>query len=186
MKMHRNESGVTLIELLITLSIASILVAVATPSLTTVIKDSRLRVGANTLQNSLALARSTAVSRSAFVTICKSTNGTECDEAGDWSQGWIIYEGTIDDDPVQGADDKRIRVNRALNDQITFTGGSGLEDYVSLDGAGFSRDGNGNYQSGVFLICDDRGDSGRTRIVFLAAAGSSRVGDPPVTSSCAN
>jgi type IV fimbrial biogenesis protein FimT len=181
MKMHKDESGVTLVELLITLSITSILIAVATPSLTTVIKDSRLRVGANALQNSFALARSSAVSRSAFVTICKSTDGAECAEGGDWSQGWIIYEGTIDDDPVQGGDDERIRVNRALNDQITFTGGSGLANYVSFDAMGFTRDRNGNYQSGVFLICDDRGDAGRSRIVFLAAAGSSRVGDPQIS-----
>lgn len=184
MKMHKNELGLTLVELLITLSIASILIAVATPSLTTVVKDTRLRVGANALQNSFALARSSAVSRSAFVTVCKSTNGTECVETGDWSQGWIIYEGTIDDDPIQGSDDERIRVDRALADQIAFTGGPGLSNYVSFDGAGFTRDINGNYQSGIFLICDDRGDAGRSRIVFLAAAGSSRVGDPPSTSSC--
>jgi type IV fimbrial biogenesis protein FimT len=184
MKMHKDESGVTLVELLITLSIASILIAIATPSLTTVVKDSRLRVGANALQNSFSLARSTAVSRSAFVTICKSTNGTECAAAGDWSQGWIIYEGTIDDDPVQGSDDERIRVNRALNDQITFRGEPGLANYASFDGLGFTRDSDGDYQSGLFHICDDRGTAGRTRIVFLAAAGSSRVGDPPDGLSC--
>lgn len=171
-------AGVTLIELIVVLAIAAILSAIAAPSLTGIIKDNRLRLGANSLQGAFALSRSSAVARSAAVTICKSADGESCTEDGDWAQGWVVYEGDSSDSPIDGGDDKRIRVQQVLHESLTFTGSSGVENYVSFNASGFARDIDGNFQSGSFLICDDRGDAGRTRIVFLAAAGSSRVGAP--------
>lgn len=184
------QTGVTLIELLVVLAIAAIVALVGAPSLTTIIKDSRLRLGANALQNSMALARSTAVARSSHITICKSSDGTSCATSGDWSQGWMIFEdtGTIgdstDDTTVDGAGDQRVRVKQGLNELVTIVGSSGIESFVSFDASGFTRDASNNYQSGTFLVCDERGDAGRARGVFLGAAGSSRVGDLAGGLSC--
>ncbi|QHJ88592.1 prepilin-type N-terminal cleavage/methylation domain-containing protein [Aequoribacter fuscus] len=177
------QTGVTLIELIVVLAIAAIIALIGAPSLTTIIKDSRLRLGANGLQNSMALARSTAVARSSRVTICKSSDGTSCATSGDWSQGWMIFEdtGTIgdstDDTTVDGNGDQRVRVKQGLDVLVTIVGSAGIESFVSFDGSGFTRDASNNYQSGTFTVCDDRGDAGRARAVYLGAAGSSRVGD---------
>lgn len=174
--------GVTLIELLVVLAIVAIITLIGAPSLTSIIKDSRLRLGANALQNSMALARSTAVARSSHVTICKSNDGSSCATNGDWSQGWMIFEDTgvigdsSDDNTADGASDQRIRVKQGLNELVTVVGSTGVESFVSFDANGFTRDASNNYQSGSFLVCDERGDSGRARSVYLGAAGSSRVG----------
>ena len=182
--------GVTLIELVIVLAIASIVALVGAPSLTTIIKDSRLRLGANALQNSMALARSTAVARSSHVTICKSSDGTSCATSGDWSQGWMIFDdtGTIgdsaDDTTDDGDGDQRVRVKQGLNELVTIVGSAGIESFVSFDASGFTRNASNNYQSGTFLVCDERGDEGRARAVYLGAAGSSRVGDLAGGLSC--
>jgi type IV fimbrial biogenesis protein FimT len=170
-------AGVTLIELMVVLAIAAILSMIAAPSLTGIIKDSRLRVGANALQGAFALSRSAAVARSATVTICTSGDGEKCSGSKDWARGWVVYEGDSSDVPKDGGDDNRIRVQKGLHESLTFKDSSGGKTYVSFDASGFARDVDGNFQSGSFLICDDREDAGRTRTVFLGAAGSSRVGD---------
>lgn len=183
-RVRRRVTGVTLVELIVVMAIAAILSAIAAPSLTGIVKDNRLRLGANSLQGAFALSRSSAVARSATVTICKSADGESCSASGDWAQGWIVYEGDSSVPPIDGGDDNRIRVQQVLHPSLTFTGSTGVEDYVSFNASGFVRDIDGNLQSGSFLICDDRGDAGRARIVFLGAAGSSRVGDPVSGLSC--
>ena len=119
-------NGVTLIELIIVLAIASIIALIGAPSLSKIVKDSRLRLAANSLQNSFALARSTSVARSSNVTICKSSDGTSCATTGDWSQGWMIFEdtGTIgdssDDTTTDEDGDQRVRVQQAFDASVSF------------------------------------------------------------------
>lgn len=183
-------NGVTLIELIIVLAIASIIALIGAPSLSKIVKDSRLRLAANSLQNSFALARSTSVARSSNVTICKSSDGTSCATTGDWSQGWMIFEdtGTIgdssDDTTTDTDGDQRVRVQQAFDTSVLMTGSAGLTDFVSFDASGFTRDASNNYQSGSVIVCDERGDEGRARAVYLGAAGSSRVGDLAGGLSC--
>lgn len=183
-------NGVTLIELIIVLAIASIIALIGAPSLSKIVKDSRLRLAANSLQNSFALARSTSVARSSNVTICKSSDGTSCATTGDWSQGWMIFEdtGTIgdssDDTTTDEDGDQRVRVQQAFDASVSMTGSAGLTDFVSFDASGFTRDASNNYQSGSVIVCDERGDEGRARAVYLGAAGSSRVGDLAGGLSC--
>lgn len=183
-------NGVTLIELIIVLAIASIIALIGAPSLSKIVKDSRLRLAANSLQNSFALARSTSVSRSSNVTICKSSDGTTCAAVGDWSQGWMIFEdtGTIgdssDDTTTDVNGDQRVRVQQAFDTTVLMTGSAGLTNFVSFDANGFTRDASNNYQSGSIIVCDERGDEGRARAVYLGAAGSSRVGDLAGGLSC--
>lgn len=183
-------NGVTLIELIIVLAIASIIALIGAPSLSKIVKDSRLRLAANSLQNSFALARSTSVARSSNVTICKSSDGTSCATTGDWSQGWMIFEdtGTIgdssDDTTTDEDGDQRVRVQQAFDASVSMTGSAGLTNFVSFDANGFTRDASNNYQSGSVIVCDERGDEGRARAVYLGAAGSSRVGDLAGGLSC--
>jgi type IV fimbrial biogenesis protein FimT len=84
--------GFTLVELLITLAIASILLAVATPSFTSLISSNAAGNAAARLQDSLAHARSEAVSRSTDVVVCSKSSGTNtCSTLNTWVDGWLIY-----------------------------------------------------------------------------------------------
>jgi type IV fimbrial biogenesis protein FimT len=90
----RNERsrGFTLAEILVSLAILAILLALAAPSFTDSSLSSKLRSTANSLVGAAQLARSEAIKRDAVVTLCVSSNGTACG-VGDWSQGWIVLSG---------------------------------------------------------------------------------------------
>ncbi|MGB9128631.1 MAG: GspH/FimT family pseudopilin [Thiobacillus sp.] len=83
--------GFTLIELMVTLSVLAILLAVAIPNYQIFVVSSRVASQANDMVASLSLARSEAVKRSANVTVCASSDGATC--TGTWTQGWVVLDG---------------------------------------------------------------------------------------------
>jgi len=82
--------GFTLVELMITISIASILLAVAVPGYQSLMKGSHLATQANQFMTALHYARSEAVKRGMRVTICKSADGATCN-GDNWQDGWLIF-----------------------------------------------------------------------------------------------
>ena len=90
----RHSRGVTLVELMITLAIFAILIAVAAPSFNDIMLGPRLGSYANSMSASATLARSEAIKRNAPVTLCASSDGASCATSGDWEQGWIVLSGT--------------------------------------------------------------------------------------------
>jgi type IV fimbrial biogenesis protein FimT len=85
------EAGFTLIEMLVTISIMAILLAVAVPSFQNVALSSKLTSQANNFVASVQLARSEAIKRNATVTLCASSDDSTC--TGDWEDGWIVLAG---------------------------------------------------------------------------------------------
>lgn len=103
---HRS-SGLTLIELLVTISILGILLSVAVPSFTSTMVRYQMDSVASDLAAFAAMARSEAVSRSSRVVVCKSANPNAADNAlacgGNWTDGWIMFEDV--DNATTGAGD---------------------------------------------------------------------------------
>ncbi|AJQ92405.1 GspH/FimT family pseudopilin [Gynuella sunshinyii] len=87
----RLSKGFTLIELLVTIAIMAILMAVAVPSFVQQIRDNQVVATTTKLQEALSFARSEAIKRSAFITICSSTNGSTCLTSPDWTKGWLVF-----------------------------------------------------------------------------------------------
>jgi len=87
------QTGFTLIELMITLAIASILISMAVPSFTHSIQNNKVLAETNMLLSAIAYARSEAIKRGNKVTICasKSFSATTPCDSNDWSDGWVIY-----------------------------------------------------------------------------------------------
>ena len=84
----RGAAGFTLVELMVTLAVAAILMAIAIPNFTALINGNRLTSTANELVSSLQLARSEALRRNTQVRVCRSDDGKSCAGAGQWSR-WI-------------------------------------------------------------------------------------------------
>lgn len=83
MRRMRSNYGFTLLELLVTLAIVSILVAVAVPAMGDLVGSSRSKVVRKQLQSFLARARSHALLEAQVVTICRlDDNGSCLDELG--------------------------------------------------------------------------------------------------------
>jgi type IV fimbrial biogenesis protein FimT len=85
-------AGFTLTELLISVSVMAVLLAIAVPSFRDASLGSELRASANSLIASTNLARSEAIKRNAVTTLCVSSDGLTC-TAGSWEAGWILASG---------------------------------------------------------------------------------------------
>lgn len=90
----RGHSGVTLIELMVTIAVLAVIVTLAVPSFAGIINSNRLATAANELGTSLQLARMEAIRRNAPVSTCASTDAeageaASCD-ADTWGQ-WITF-----------------------------------------------------------------------------------------------
>jgi type IV fimbrial biogenesis protein FimT len=86
--MRPGERGFTMIELLVTLSIAVIMLTVAVPSFQSLLLQSRLTSHTNELVLGMAYAKSEAVKRGVSVSVCASSDASTC--SGTWQNGWIV------------------------------------------------------------------------------------------------
>lgn len=77
--------GFSLLELMTTVAVLAILVAIAVPSFTTLINSNRLTSQANELVVAFQYARSEAARLNSRVTLCPSSDGESC-SGGDWSR----------------------------------------------------------------------------------------------------
>lgn len=158
MKKARGQSGFTLVELMITLVVAAILLAVGVPSFIDMYKNNRLATAANTLAASVNLARSEAVTRGVRVKVCKSADGSACTTSDNWEQGWVVMvddngDGAPDDIDGDGDPGPPIRVYQAVEGDVTMVGSGGVGSLMSFLKFGRSE------QSGTIKVCDDRSGS---------------------------
>ncbi len=86
----RRERGISLIELMIGVVLASLLLGIGLPSFRDFVADQRLRATSADLHIALMTARSEAIKRNTVVELKPI--------AGGWSDGWVIPS-PIDDDP---------------------------------------------------------------------------------------
>lgn len=85
-----NALGFTLVELLVTISVAAILLSVAVPSYTSLIGSSHSSDAVKKLAASFSHARSEAVTRGENITVCASTDFAVCSGDTQWETGWIV------------------------------------------------------------------------------------------------
>lgn len=79
--------GFTLLELLVTIAVLAILVALAVPSFTSIFNSNRLAAQSNEVVAALQMARSEAIKQNRRAVVCRSINGTSCAGSnGTWDQ----------------------------------------------------------------------------------------------------
>jgi type IV fimbrial biogenesis protein FimT len=83
--------GFTLIELMVTVALVAVLLALAAPSFSDASVNSKLSDTANRLLSSTSFSRGEAIKRNAHVVMCKSADGATCTTSGGWEQGWIVF-----------------------------------------------------------------------------------------------
>ena len=90
------EPGFTLVELLITIVVATILLAAGVPAFQSFIKNNRVTAQTNNLVSALQLARSEALKRGTNVVVCASDDQATCtDDMNTWADGWIVFSDVI-------------------------------------------------------------------------------------------
>lgn len=98
------QRGLTLLELLVTISIAILLMGWAVPSYQDMRARQEISAETHRLRVALSLARNTAITRRTPVVVCPSPNRQEC-ATGDWSAPLAImlddsFEGGFDDNAL--------------------------------------------------------------------------------------
>lgn len=128
-------SGFTILELMITVAVLAILLGIAVPSFTEIIRQNRLSTQTNDLLTATAVARSEAVKRGARVSICPA-NGNTCSGVSEWSSGWLVF---TDDGATPGSlDAGEVILQRwpaASAQSLNVTNTQGLTS-VSYEGTG--------------------------------------------------
>ncbi len=171
--MSPGSQGFTLIELIITLSIAAILVTMAVPSFSTIIKDNRQITQANDVITTLTFARSEAIKRGARVVVCKSSNGASCVTSGGWDQGWITFVDANNDAAVT-LGEELLRVHGSLATGTTLKGDANVSNYISYVARGNSQLITGAIQPGILVECDDRGFGAKAQAITISATGRAK------------
>lgn len=149
----KQNSGFTLIEMIVTVSIVSILASIAAPNFRTMLENNRTTAGTNEFVSALLLARSEALKRRNNISICTSIDQTTCAGNGttDYSQGWIVFQDCdgngekdinvdCDNDGLLNDNEVVLKAQLALKQlNIVKTGGVvGNEDFFSYTFAGRS------------------------------------------------
>jgi len=111
----------------------------------------------------ISFARSEAIKRGSFVSICKSADGSQC--GGNWSDGWIVFVNNDNDSPavrddIGGANEEPLlRVFPALPSGYTLNANGNFTNYVTFDRIGMANN------IGTFVFCANSDESKAKAIV---------------------
>jgi type IV fimbrial biogenesis protein FimT len=90
----RRERGFTIIELMVTIAIAGVLVAMAVPAMQNLVAGNAVAAQTEELVAAMHFARAEAIKRASPVTICRTTAATpdacSTDDTGTW-QYWMVF-----------------------------------------------------------------------------------------------
>lgn len=87
----RRQTGITALELMVTMAIVAILLATAVPSFKNYSWNLRMKTAMDVLQTDLNLARSRAITHNIQTVICPATGSDDCSGVPDWQAGWIVF-----------------------------------------------------------------------------------------------
>jgi len=167
-------SGTTFIELLVTLSIAAILMTLAVPAFDSMLQTNRFATLSNSFLVHLHLARSEATKRNARVALCKSADGATCSTSNDWSQGWIVFH-DVNNNAQVNTDEDVLHVHEAIPNSQILRGNTPVANYVSYASMGGARMISGAFQAGTLTLCRPSASSGEARNIVISATGRPRI-----------
>ncbi|MCK5616431.1 GspH/FimT family pseudopilin [Candidatus Pacearchaeota archaeon] len=118
-KYNDKQCGFTLIELMITLVIGGIVMAIGLPAFSSLVKNNRLATQTNSIVTALHLARNEAVNRGHKIRVLPIV-----DNSTDWTKGWQILD----------ADDTVLRSYDAIEKATLFSGA----DNITYEPSGYA------------------------------------------------
>lgn len=159
--------GFTLIELMLTVAIVAILLVWGVPNLRDLMIRSRLSGQIQEFYGAISFARSEAIKRGNYVSICKSADGSSCGGSTvNWSNGWIIFANNDNDSPavrdnVGGTNEEPLlRVFPSLPTNYFLNANTNFTNYVTFDRFGMANN------IGTFVFCANS-DKSKARAIVV-------------------
>lgn len=123
-------NGFTIVEMMITITVITIILALALPNLTQFFARNNLAGTTNELIAGINQARSEAVTRSTIVSICPSNDGVSCDP-GNWEGGWIVFLDPNNNRSIDAGENIVNLGNNISSDAVTIDGFNGGLTFTS-------------------------------------------------------
>ncbi len=158
----KNHHGFTLVELMTVITIATILISVAIPSLSSVYEAQRANMNIRKIQQSLQFARNAAINYNVRVTVCPIDNN-QC--SNNWSSGLVVFS------------DSGTRRTLDGNDKILYqTGEFNPQDIVLYNrpAVHFYPDGIASGSNGTLRYCPSNPSNPHSQAVIINQAGRVR------------
>jgi type IV fimbrial biogenesis protein FimT len=172
--------GFTLIELMVTLVVVAVLLAIGVPSMSKLIASNRISTQTNEFVGALSLARAEAVRRSEGVSIRSKGGDIE------FAPGWLVFR----DPGLTGSAPSAANI---LRESSGFVGNTSLKR-VKPSGGGYinetsgnsffvfnSRGGNESGGSAWFRVCDTGDNTIKGRILQVSTVGKVTVDNATAT-----
>jgi type IV fimbrial biogenesis protein FimT len=165
--MNTKATGFTLLELLMTIAIAAVVMALAMPSYRYVTNSNRIAGEINGLLGDLQFARAEAIKEGRTVSACVSTTGTSCSGAASWENGWIVFSDPANVGVVDPNELPVLRQQSAFSGTDTFDASNGVAVIT------FNREG---YAVGIpngtlITLHDSTGNTAWTRCLSVNLSG---------------
>lgn len=165
MQNMRSVHGFSLYELLMTMTLASLVLTLGIPSFGSIVANHRLRVEVDALFHAVHLARKSSIVRRRAVTICPSQDGSDCEPDFDWSIGWIMFVNTDRDYPVVRDDDEAILSHHPVDQNTSIMSNRKTFTLRSTELRA---------TNGTLVFCDRRGRA-TARALVISYTGRPRV-----------
>ena len=149
-------AGFTVLELMISISIIGIILALAMSSFDDLIKRHQANEAVHDMAAIIAYVRSEAIKKSQVVTLCKSADELSC--GGDWSDGWLIFV----DNNKDGS--------RSLDEELIRTGHAAQNYVLSYSAFGYTLS-----QNGTFKLCPASRNNRYARAVIISKTARTRM-----------
>lgn len=172
---QRHQHGFTLGELMTTLAVLGIGLALAVPGFDTVMSNNRRATAINQMVSTMHAARSEAITRRTQVAVCPSSDGETCNAAA-WNEGWIYFaDANPHADPrAVGAGDIVLGAAHAT-DHIDITSVEFPAFFVYRPNGRLMVD-TPDDNSGELTFCDHRG-ADHARVVIVNSSGEPRLSE---------
>ena len=170
----RPQAAYTLVELLVSLTVAGVLLALSVPSLNQMLQTQKSISLLNSFVASLHLARGEAIKRNARAVMCKSANGLSCSSDGGWEQGWILFH-DANNNAAFDEGEAVVLQQGALAQGQRLTGNFQVANYVSYSASGSAKLISGAWQAGTFTLCPPVLSSVEVRQIILSGTGRPRT-----------
>jgi type IV fimbrial biogenesis protein FimT len=170
MSIFKVQYGITLIELIITVMILGVIVAIAAPKFSSQISNSRSVATSSDFVEALSTARSQARSRSGMVVLCPAdSSGTSCGTS--WGEGWLIAtdNSTSETDASVSIGNVLFWINDVSKKAIITTD----HDFIRFNSKGFLASTNGT--TADITIGVDGCEGPAARVIHIEASGTTSV-----------